>query len=79
MLKPSASGALFFYSFLLFFRQGDHRVVPLGIAAAAHAGADKGDAVTDIEGVLLYPCVRVFGGADCAAQIVIADIAAEGV
>lgn len=62
-----------------FLGQREDRIILLGVAASIHAGAHEGHAVTQIERVVLQQGVRVLGRADRAAEVVIADVAAEGV
>ena len=62
-----------------FLGQREDRIILLGVAASIHAGAHEVHAVTQIERVVLQQGIRVLGRADCAAEVVVADVAAEGV
>ena len=64
---------------MCFLGQREERIILLGVAASIHAGAHEGHAVTHIKGIMLQKGVRVLGGADRAAEVVIADVVTERV
>lgn len=76
MSKNSTSRAV---SFLCFLGYRDDFIILLGVVASVHAGAHEGHTRTHIEGIMLQKGIRVFGGADRAAEVVIADVVAERV